>query len=221
MQRIHRCGQTRECTVYHLLAHGSPDWALTKVHEDKLALEKGVVDGDWSGISADKCWRQAGKIADLCSAVEEASGNLVRAHLPPTREGGAGSSSEYGRGGGGGGAGSGDSSASRDAAQPVAKRPALPDAPGPGPPPPPPPSIQPPPPPPPWARPPCKYGASCYQKNPAHLAQFSHPASAAAAPPPPAWALPPCKYGTACYQKNPAHLAQFSHPSSRKRDQPD
>ena len=39
------------------------------MHTDKLALEAGVVDDDWSGVSADKCWRQAGRIADLCSSV--------------------------------------------------------------------------------------------------------------------------------------------------------
>ncbi|RKO82844.1 hypothetical protein BDK51DRAFT_29172, partial [Blyttiomyces helicus] len=32
---------------------------------------------------------------------------------------------------------------------------------------------------------PCKYGATCYQRNPKHLAAFSHPQPAPSAPPPP------------------------------------
>lgn len=44
--------------------------------------------------------------------------------------------------------------------------------------------------------PPCPYGAACYQKNPAHIAKFTHP----------------CPYGATCFrQKNPAHTAEFSH----------
>jgi len=240
-KRIHRCGQYEECTVYHLLAHGSPDYALTMVHQDKLALEAGVVDGDWSGVSADKCWRQAGKIADLCSAMDQATGELVREKQPPPRrEGGAGGSSSSSSEGasslahigrdtaqalGAQGAGCRVQALEAQAlgAQPPSppqqlspppvrqQQPPGPMLPGPMPPGPMPPGPQQQPGPMAWALPPCRYGAGCYQRNAAHLAQYSHPAVQKQ--------LPPCRYGAGCYQKNPAHLAQYSHPS-RKRDQP-
>ena len=44
----------------------------------------------------------------------------------------------------------------------------------------------------------CKYGSSCYQKDPAHRAAYSHP----------------CQYGTACYRKDPAHLIAYTHSST-------
>ena len=78
----------------------------------------------------------------------------------------------------------------------------------------------------------CPYGASCYRKNPAHFAEFSHPGD-------PDWTvstsspsdgvstsstpktsvgvaagLPPCKYGASCYRKNLLHFAEYSHPTS-------
>jgi len=251
-KRIHRCGQTSEVSIYHLLARGSPDWALTKVHEDKLALEAGVVNDDWSGVSADKCWRQAGRIADLCAAVDPATGNLIESsEPPPPRQGGAAKadaaaaagSSSGGSGSGSRGGGGAAAAAAQQQQQARVRVPAV------APPPAPParvvpsrffpvavddgddddddalvgllPSQQQPPqaPPTPFAppfaaaKPPCRFGASCYQTNPVHLAQYSHPARQQP--------LPPCKYGARCYQTNPAHLARYSHPPRSKRDEPE
>mmetsp|Transcript_12412 Transcript_12412/g.37575 ORF Transcript_12412/g.37575 Transcript_12412/m.37575 type:complete len:272 (-) Transcript_12412:53-868(-) len=251
-KRIHRCGQTSEVSIYHLLARGSPDWALTKVHEDKLALEAGVVNDDWSGVSADKCWRQAGRIADLCAAVDPATGNLIESsEPPPPRQGGAAKADAAGAAGSSSGGGGSDSrggggAAAAAAAQQQQARVRVPAvAPPPAPParvvpsrffpvavddgddddddalvglPPPqqqPPQAQPTPFAPPFAaaKPPCRFGASCYQTNPVHLAQYSHPARQQP--------LPPCKYGARCYQTNPAHLARYSHPPRSKRDEPE
>ncbi|KAL8572703.1 hypothetical protein ACOMHN_049832 [Nucella lapillus] len=82
---------------------------------------------------------------------------------------------------------------------------------------------------------PCPYGASCYRKNPAHLAEFSHlpttvkttddGTSSASSRPSKAdcrkaslstdtSSLPPCKYGAMCYRKNLLHFAEYSHPMS-------
>ena len=44
----------------------------------------------------------------------------------------------------------------------------------------------------------CKYGSSCYQKDPAHRAAYSHL----------------CQYGAACYRKDPAHLIAYTHPAA-------
>ncbi|KXS17784.1 DNA ligase/mRNA capping enzyme [Gonapodya prolifera JEL478] len=41
------------------------------------------------------------------------------------------------------------------------------------------------------SKPACMYGASCYRKNPAHLAEYSHPGPVAAAHPPPTRAATP------------------------------
>ncbi len=88
------------------------------------------------------------------------------------------------------------------------------------------------------AKPACKYGASCYQTNAVHLANFSHPPKPQASTP----ATPkatnnnkksapkdeeensqgsgnntntqktPCKFGAACYQTSAFHLSKYSHP---------
>eukprot|EP00401_Gymnodinium_catenatum_P076387 CAMPEP_0117470840 /NCGR_PEP_ID=MMETSP0784-20121206/7424_1 /TAXON_ID=39447 /ORGANISM="" /LENGTH=597 /DNA_ID=CAMNT_0005264943 /DNA_START=42 /DNA_END=1832 /DNA_ORIENTATION=- len=75
------------------------------------------------------------------------------------------------------------------------------------------------------SRPECRYGASCYNRDPEHLKKFSHPygggypgaaAAAPSAPPRPnpsaAAPRPVCKYGAKCYNKNPEHLNSFAHP---------
>lgn len=64
---------------------------------------------------------------------------------------------------------------------------------------------------------PCKYGESCYRRNPAHKAEFSHPGDDD-------YSLiqeeesplsdndkPECQYGTSCYRQNPQHKRDFKH----------
>ena len=45
---------------------------------------------------------------------------------------------------------------------------------------------------------PCRYGADCYDNDPAHLAQFEHPE--------------PCQYGASCWNQDPTHRRTHSHP---------
>lgn len=56
-KRVHRFGQTSPITggvtIKHLVAHGSPDYALTKLHEDKVNLIDLFMDGDDSNL--DEC----------------------------------------------------------------------------------------------------------------------------------------------------------------------
>ena len=86
-------------------------------------------------------------------------------------------------------------------------------------------------------KPPCKYGASCYQTSAVHLTNFSHPPkpqakSSASAPANTTnnnkksaakedeenaesttdTQKTPCKWGTACYQSSAFHLSKYSHP---------
>lgn len=56
-------------------------------------------------------------------------------------------------------------------------------------------------------KPVCRYGKACYQKNPAHLAEYDHPWLRE-----PEEKKPTCRYGKSCYNKNPAHLEQYAHP---------
>ena len=52
-------------------------------------------------------------------------------------------------------------------------------------------------------KPVCKYGAKCYQTNPHHLTQYSHP-------------TPECKYGEDCTDTTTPHRAKYSHPDKKK-----
>jgi hypothetical protein len=58
--------------------------------------------------------------------------------------------------------------------------------------------------------PPCRYGPSCYRKNPDHFREFSHPQGHVNCVV--INSLPPCRYGPSCYRKNPDHFREFSHP---------
>ncbi|KAF4520985.1 hypothetical protein B566_EDAN002481 [Ephemera danica] len=59
----------------------------------------------------------------------------------------------------------------------------------------------------------CKYGQSCYRKNPQHRLDFSHPGDAdfvvVTAPAP--GSKPACPYGSNCYRKNPQHIQDYDH----------
>jgi hypothetical protein len=65
-------------------------------------------------------------------------------------------------------------------------------------------------------RPACRYGASCYRKNPHHFTKESHPgdadyAAAASGGDEEDDSRPECEYGTGCYRKNPDHRRRFKH----------
>ncbi len=65
-------------------------------------------------------------------------------------------------------------------------------------------------------RPACRYGASCYRKNPHHFTKESHPgdadyAAAAGGGGEEDDSRPECEYGTGCYRKNPDHRRRFKH----------
>lgn len=76
------------------------------------------------------------------------------------------------------------------------------------------------------ALPPCRYGSKCYQRNEAHLAQFSHPAEndelkaskkkaatkkRAAGDEEEEQAKIPCRWGKGCYRTGEEHRAKYSH----------
>ncbi|XP_072783730.1 aprataxin and PNK-like factor [Taeniopygia guttata] len=63
---------------------------------------------------------------------------------------------------------------------------------------------------------PCKYGSSCYRKNPIHFQQFSHPGDddyhqVEVVAQGDNDSRPECPYGTACYRKNPQHKVEYKH----------
>ncbi|XP_031360078.2 aprataxin and PNK-like factor [Lonchura striata] len=63
---------------------------------------------------------------------------------------------------------------------------------------------------------PCKYGSSCYRKNPVHFQQFSHPDdddyhNMEVVAQGDNDSRPECPYGTACYRKNPQHKVEYKH----------
>jgi hypothetical protein len=66
-------------------------------------------------------------------------------------------------------------------------------------------------------RPACRYGASCYRKNPHHFTKESHPGDADYAAAATGGggeeddSRPECEYGTGCYRKNPDHRRRFKH----------
>eukprot|EP00933_Yihiella_yeosuensis_P037841 TRINITY_DN31847_c0_g1_i1.p1 TRINITY_DN31847_c0_g1~~TRINITY_DN31847_c0_g1_i1.p1 ORF type:complete len:511 (+),score=66.59 TRINITY_DN31847_c0_g1_i1:178-1710(+) len=59
--------------------------------------------------------------------------------------------------------------------------------------------------------PPCQFGAACYNHDPEHRKQFSHPSEALSGP----HRRRACKYGFRCENHEPAHLHEFVHPGDR------
>jgi aprataxin and PNK-like factor len=86
------------------------------------------------------------------------------------------------------------------------------------------------------AKEPCKYGTSCYQVNPAHLARFLHPPKPQASTTPQEAKKVPtattedkekksekkqlCKWGSHCYRTDPAHKEKYSHPEKTEELDP-
>tara|TARA_B110001452_G_scaffold79753_1_gene65213 strand:- start:29 stop:1453 length:1425 start_codon:yes stop_codon:yes gene_type:complete len=85
LKRIHRIGQTHECFIRHIIARGSVDDAIQKIHEDKSGLANAIVDNDWSNIDETGGeWRSKGRIVDMCCPVEK-DGAFAPEPGPPPR----------------------------------------------------------------------------------------------------------------------------------------
>lgn len=70
LKRIHRIGQAHECFIRHIIARGSVDDAIQKIHEDKSGLANAIVDNDWSNCDETAGeWRSKGRIVDMCCPV--------------------------------------------------------------------------------------------------------------------------------------------------------
>jgi hypothetical protein len=77
LKRIHRIGQKHPVVVNHIIAPGSVDGAIKKLHKDKSGLAAAVVDGDWSSVDAVLGnWKDRGRIVDSCLPVG-ADGNFI------------------------------------------------------------------------------------------------------------------------------------------------
>lgn len=73
----------------------------------------------------------------------------------------------------------------------------------------------------------CKYGSSCYRKNPQHRKDFAHPGDSDYVDPASTSYntstggsddnRPLCEYGNACYRKNPQHRRDYRHDAPKKR----
>ena len=70
LKRIHRIGQAHECFIRHIIARGSVDDAIQKIHEDKTGLANAIVDNDWSNCDETGGeWRSKGRIVDMCCSM--------------------------------------------------------------------------------------------------------------------------------------------------------
>lgn len=65
-KRIHRLGQKHPVTIQHLVAEGSVDWAISRVHRDKEALANAVIDDDWTNCNDNGEWRLNRRVVDNC-----------------------------------------------------------------------------------------------------------------------------------------------------------
>jgi hypothetical protein len=71
-KRVHRIGQEFPVHVVHLIANGSVDCAINKVHGDKLTLSKAVIDQDMDSLEAEGGkWRTTGRIVDGCKYLSD------------------------------------------------------------------------------------------------------------------------------------------------------
>lgn len=59
----------------------------------------------------------------------------------------------------------------------------------------------------------CKYGATCFNKDPEHRRRFVHPAEEPEGTP--SNMRVACKYGFECFRKKADHLGRFAHPGDR------
>ena len=126
-KRIHRLGQKHQVTIQHLVAEGSVDWAISRVHKDKEALANAVVDNDWSNCNDNGEWKLNRRVVDNCMRMlpDGTFPELSELRLPsrPASPSSGGGSS------GGGSSGCGSMAAAHEAAvrtamaqQPLASR---------------------------------------------------------------------------------------------------
>lgn len=65
-KRVHRIGQENPVKVVHLIADGSVDFAINKVHADKQVLANSIYDTDELELKQGR-WRTTGRIVDSCT----------------------------------------------------------------------------------------------------------------------------------------------------------
>lgn len=70
-KRIHRIGQDKPCRIVHLIANGSVDYAINRVHADKQVLADSIYDSSELEAKNGR-WRTTGRIVDSCCFVNEA-----------------------------------------------------------------------------------------------------------------------------------------------------
>jgi SNF2 family DNA or RNA helicase len=77
-KRIHRIGQDEAVQVDHLIAVGSVDHSIDKMHGDKKGLADALVDGDWQHFEGGNLdWRRSGRIVENCLPLD-GNGNFVK-----------------------------------------------------------------------------------------------------------------------------------------------
>jgi len=82
-KRIHRIGQDQQVNVVHIIALGSVDHALTKIHVDKAGLSNALLDNDWEHFSQSDTWRKNGTIIKNTLDMNQ-TGNFVEAETIST-----------------------------------------------------------------------------------------------------------------------------------------
>lgn len=83
LKRIHRIGQKFPITVRHVIAYGSVDDSINRLHDDKRGLSRAMVEGDWATVGDGEEggeWKKTGRIVEGCRELQ-ATGNF-EAELP-------------------------------------------------------------------------------------------------------------------------------------------
>lgn len=69
-KRIHRIGQTKPVKIVHLIAEGSVDFAINRVHKDKQELADAIYDTGALEAKQGR-WRTTGRIVDSCAFLND------------------------------------------------------------------------------------------------------------------------------------------------------
>ena len=76
-KRVHRIGQEFPVKVVHIIAKGSVDYAINRMHADKEALAKAVVDCELDDLKSENGkWKKFGRIVDGCQYLNEKTGTF-------------------------------------------------------------------------------------------------------------------------------------------------
>ena len=72
-KRIHRIGQNKNVEIYNIVCKDTPDFAISKLHKDKIKAADAVNNADNLKALNDKPWRTQARAVDLCSpaAIDE------------------------------------------------------------------------------------------------------------------------------------------------------